>query len=245
MKLVKHLFWFSIISLSFISSLDAQSLDDKQYIQAVEKSTIALYLKKINQAPFYNGKVYRPDLTLDEMGHSLFINNQYVKGVLNYNGLSYNDIYLMYDLVLDQLIVLNMDKVGGIIVPAHHVKSFSLHNHHFINLNSSAVRGRQIEPGYYDLLYDGKIKLLVKRIKEIEETVTSYKIKRTVLPQNKYFLLKDSSSYIPFKGKKDLLKQLNNASGQVNKYLKTKKLNFRADEEKSILDLVIFYDSLK
>ncbi len=234
-----------IISLFFGRVMQAQELNDSLYLKKVTRSAIESYTSaQYSEAAIYNGKVYRPDLKLDGNGHALFRSNKYAKGTVVSNGLTYENLALLYDLVLDQLVLLNFDEVGGIMVPPDYIDSFSLHNHTFINLKPGKTPVTGISPGYYDLLYSGTKDLLVKRAKKMTETTNQHKVVRTISQQDKYYLLKDSV-YIPINNKNHLLKQLSENRQQNKLFIKQQRLNFRKDKENAMVELLKFHDSFK
>lgn len=237
-----------IIFLILISGnklLADSTINDSLFVANVSENLNNFYLNILHsQAPIYNGKVYKPDLKLDGDGHTLFYDSRYTTGTVVYNGLTYRNISLLYDLVLDQLVLLNFDKVGGIMVPPDYIDSFSLHEHTFINLKPEKTQATGISPGYYDLLYRGTKDLLVKRTKKITETTNQHKVVRTVSQQDKYYLLKDSV-YIPINNKNHLLKQLSETRRQNQLFIKQQRLNFRKEKENAMVELLKFHDSFK
>ena len=239
-------FFRALIIISFFArTMQAQVLTGSSYVEKVTLNTLENYTNaQHSEAPIYNGKVYRPDLKLDGDGHTLFQDSKYATGTIVYNGLSYTNVGILYDLVLDQLVLLNFDEVGGIMVPSDHIDAFSIHNHTFINLKTIKAEATKINPGYYDLLYSGTKDLLAKRTKKIAETTNQHKVIRTVSQQDKYYLLKDTV-YIPIKNKTDLLKQLSETQQQNQLFIKKQRLNFRKEKEKAMVELLKFHDSLK
>lgn len=119
-------FGIFIMPFLFAKMTQAQALNDSLYVRELTRIMVENYTNaQYSQAPIYNGKVYRPDLKLDGDGHTLFYDSRYTTGTVIYNGLTYNNIMLLYDLVLDQLVLLNLDKAGGIMIPSDHIDEFS------------------------------------------------------------------------------------------------------------------------
>jgi hypothetical protein len=244
-KLTVHLLRTFLIVLFLKSSALAQKIkDDSLFVAQVTENITNNYLILLkSDAPIFNGKMYRPNSNFDEGTHTLFINNQYTLGSIFYDEILYKDMNIMYDLVLDQLILLNFDKVGGLVVFPHRVKSFKLHEHTFINIQPDSLNKKNISSGYYDLLVEGKVNFLAKRSKKIQETTNQEKVKRIVYQQDKYFLLKDDI-YYSIKNKNELLKQLKVTHDQNQQYIKSNKLKFKKNKEESMIRLVKFHDSI-
>lgn len=229
------------IAVEFPAS--AQTMDDSLFVTQVSQKNISslLNLQKTG-GPLYNGEIHYPHPKFKNGGHASFINSNYTKGTIVYDGLMYKSMSVMYDLVRDQLLLLNADSSGGIVVQSEHVDRFSLHNHNFINIKSGTVP-KNIAPGYYDLLYDGRITLLARRIKKVTENVTQY-IEKEVEQTVSYYLLKDSV-YTRIKGKQDLVTLLKATKNENQDYIKANKLDFNGNREEAFLRLVSFHDSLK
>lgn len=237
------LFFALFLSLFFTNSLIfAQTISDSLFVTSVANRTANRYLNRLeSEKTIFNGKEYHPDNKLDDNGHTLFIKDQFVQGSITYDGNKYEDVYIKYDLVKNQLVLLNYDGIGGIILMSNHVDSFFLNDHTFINLKPKKTTGKQIEPGYYDLLYNGSIKLFAKRKKKIAEVINQYKVLRMVEEQETYFLFKNDE-YFPLKGKRSLLKSLNSTNLNTQKYINLKGLNFRKNKENAMIELLKFYD---
>lgn len=235
---------FAVLALSVAIEFPAlaQTSDDSLFVTQVSQKTISslLNLQKTD-GPLYNGEMHYPHAKFKNGGHASFINNNYTKGTIVYDGLTYKSMRVMYDLVRDQLLLLNADSSGGIVVQSEHVDFFSLHNHNFLNVKSRTAP-ENITPGYYDLLYDGGIKLLVRRLKKITESVTQY-VEKEVEQTARYYLLKDSV-YTQIKGRQDLMTLLKATQKENESYIKANKLDFNRNREESFLKLVSFHDSL-
>lgn len=220
----------------------AQTMDDSLFVTQVSQKNISslLNLQKTD-GPLYNGEMHYPHPKFKNGGHACFISNNYSKGTIVYDGLTYENMSVMYDLIRDQLLLLNADSSGGIVVQPAHIDFFSIHNHNFINVKPGTA-SKNIASGYYDLLYDGRITLLARRVKKVTETVTQY-IEKEVEQTVTYYLLKDAV-YNQIKGGHDLMKLLKATQNKNQSYIKANKLDFNRNKEESFLKLVSFYDSL-
>ncbi|RKD13311.1 hypothetical protein BCY91_10920 [Pelobium manganitolerans] len=235
----------ALFVLIFTLPSRSQTISDSLFVAHATNYTVNNYLNQLkSEAPIYDGQKYLPDLRLDENGHTLFLSNQYTKGSVVYDGHLFNNVDMEYDLVHDQLVLLNYDRVSGIVLKQAHVDSFYLHGHSFVHIRPADIKAKEIRPGYFELLYNGKVDLLAKRIKTISETTTQYKVKRTVEQQDFYYVHKDSS-YIRIRNKKDLFSVFGDThtSKESQQYLKSQHINFRKDKEKAMLALLKWHDS--
>lgn len=232
-----------IVNLAGIREVQSQTADSL-YASAVSQNLTKNYLlAQSNHSPVFNGRVYLPYVRLTDGGHTFFDSNQYSSGSITFMDYTYENLNIAYDIVRDQLILVHFDKNVNVIVKPEFVSSFSFNNHTFINLKPESVNNG-ISPGYYDLLYNGKIALLAKRQKAITETVTQFDVKRTVSATDKYYLQIDSV-YRQIKSKSDLSKLLKSTHSQNQQFIRANKLNFKRDREKFILSLVRYHNSLR
>jgi hypothetical protein len=221
----------------------AQRVNDSVFVARLSQNMKRVYPSfLIREAPVFNGKIYHPDQRPLDNGHPFYISSDYVDGTISTNGFVYTNLKIAYDLVRNQLTILHFDGVSSIIVPPDHVDSFSLHNHKFINLRLAADSTLQLKEGYYNLLYDGSVDLLVKRTKTISEKITPLRVERLVSQQDKYYL-KSESAITLIKNKKALLNLLRSTKGENERFIKDNHLNFKGDKENAFLKLVQFHDS--
>ena len=121
--------------------------------------------------------------------------------------------------------------------------AFSFLGHNYIHIKKTEAETHKLSTGYYDILYQGQIALLVKRSKKVTEKISQAGVEHSVSQYNHYYLLKDSV-YILLKNKKRLTKLLKSTQGQNQEDIKSNQLNFRKDTENAMLSLVRYHDSI-
>ncbi|HEY0054865.1 MAG TPA: hypothetical protein VGB63_05875 [Pedobacter sp.] len=228
------------INFLFISQLFAQI--DSTYFTAIRENAVKLHNKSLQaQLPIYNGKVYEPfPYYIKDDGHSYFLSGTMLKGSVVFDGVLYKDVDLKYNLVKDELVLQYYDKVSSIILDEARVDAFSLANNNFVKLKNSSYRGLSPD-GYYHLLYNGTIKLLSKRKKNIIESVNDRRVERNIKSTTRYYILK-GEVYHQINSKRALFKVLKQNDNQSQQYLASGKHDFKRDPENTILSLVKFYD---
>lgn len=234
--------FFLLTTIGFVSG---QETNKVSFIADVEQQMINSFTNKlINHNTIYNGKMYIPNTKSNDDGHPMFISNKYVDGSVCINQFKYSHVNLQYNLLEDQIILLNHDQVGGVILSIDEIQEFSLHGHRFVYIKPNSKQQDMISAAYYDQFYKGlNFSLFVKRIKKISEITIETGIKRTFTQQNKYYLFKNNI-YYSVKTKKDLLAILDNKRDLITKYAKRNKLNFNKNQENAIYELVKYADNL-
>jgi hypothetical protein len=120
------------------------------------------------------------------------------------------------------------------------VKEFTLLNHHFIRLDSTL--GAPITTGFYDELYTGNIRVLVKRGKFIEETIKD-EVEREFIATNA-FIIQKAGTYYAIKNYKGLLTVLKDKAPAIKQYLRKNRIKYRKGPENAVLKASVYYDSI-
>jgi hypothetical protein len=191
------------------------------------------------QSRLYNG-VEHLGYAYTIKGYAYFLQNEFSTGTIIYDELEFANVPMLYDLNKGQVIIQHLDGFSKIGLISSKVRSFSLLDHHFIRLDS--LPGTPITGGFYDELYNGNTKVLVKRGKFIEETVKD-EIEREFIIKDADFIQKEGS-YYAIKTYKTLLTVLKDKAPQVKQYLRKNRIKFRKDPENTILKAAVYYDSI-
>jgi hypothetical protein len=190
----------------------------------------------------YNGKEYLPyPFTME--GQPYLDSDQMQTGSVTYEGILYPDIPVLYDLFRDLLVTKHYNPVFRISLLTEKVDSFTIASHHFIRLAPDSVLRKQIAPGFYELLYNGKTSVLAKRKKVVEQTTTVEKIKRSFLVKDSYFI-KVNGNYYLVKSRAGLLDAFSGMRKEISKYLKRKTLRYRDEKEAALVAAAKHYDEL-
>lgn len=193
------------------------------------------------QSRLYNGIEYVGYSPKIE-GIPYFLENTWQRGSIVYDGIAYDTVQMMYDIVKDRIVILHFNNFFRLGLFSEKVKSFSLLNHHFVRVEQDSLSNSPLETGFYDQLYTGRTSMLVRRTKFIEETVKE-QLERKFIELDHYYLYKDGK-YHTIRTRKGLLALLKDHAREVKQHLKKKKLKFRKDKENTILQAAIHYDSL-
>jgi hypothetical protein len=191
------------------------------------------------QLGIYHGNLYAPYPNVINNGHVFFNSPVSQKSTINYYGIIYYHIDVLYDLLTDQLVVKYPDGFSEIQLLREGVESFSISGHHFIRLDKGTNLSAPAT-GFYELLYThpGHIGLLAKRQKKIEETVNSG-IRRDIIESVTYYIAK-GATYYEISSVSDLRKVLKETDIQT--FIKKNKLDFKKDTEGTLIKAVEFYD---
>jgi hypothetical protein len=186
-----------------------------------------------NQLAVFNGVQHYPYSPTIE-GIAYFQADEWKRGSVVFSDILYEDIFMKYDLVTDQLIVTpNYD--GGLFMSlfSPRVKEFTFDGNRFVRLTRESTNG-ELSDGFYQVLSTGKVIAIAKTQKFIEEKVDITGISRWFEIKTRYYLVKDGK-YKIIRSKNDLTNLLKEHRREVNQALSNLKLRYRKNAQQNIV----------
>jgi len=232
-------FFYILLICGLSQHLAAQNADDTTLHENALNAIGVYYQNLGEESPLYNGSEYIEYAYTLQEGHPFFQVVNFINGNVNVDGMIFHDVPMLYDIVKDQLIIQDFQKVYKINLPADRVRQFFLLGHLFVHLNASD----QVKTGFYDQLYKGKISLFAKREKKILEKYSNIQISKVVISQNVYYIKKDGV-YYTIKNKSSLFSALKSKKKEVQQYLKANDIKFKREPERAMIMAVKYYDQL-
>jgi hypothetical protein len=193
------------------------------------------------QSRLYNG-IEHAGYSIKIKGHAYFIQKELQTGTVVYDELEFANVRMLYDLHKDQLIVLHHNGFTKLGLVSEKVKEFSLFDHHFVRLIADSLSHSPLLTGFYDEVYKGRLNVLVKRGKFIEEMVKD-ELEREFIQLDLYYIQK-AGVYHQVKNYKGLLTLLKDRSKEIKQYLRKNRIKYRKGAENAIVKAVEYYDSL-
>lgn len=229
---------FFSLAASFSQSAVNDSIADLQV-----KNAIHLYdVYTDGNAPIFNGPQYIYYIFKME-GDPYFVNGTFSKGWIGYKGRVYDPLSMFYDIERDQLVILNADSLTNIVMLNQFVDSFYLLGHTFISLKEDRKQNI-FNTGFYDLLYNGHIQLLARRIKTMAEKIEFSTIIRAFYPGDLFYIHKDGL-YYQVNNKKDVFRVLADKKRDLKKMLRRNQIKLNKKTfESSLVKVTAFYDQL-
>ena len=235
----RRLLYILLISIPSLT-LRAQGVDSSSG-QNVSKIADLYYQSLGEQSPLYNGSQYIEYPYIMQDGHQYFGSQLFVNATIYFDGLRFYDVPTLYDIVRDQVVILDYHKFYKINLPADKIEQFEFPGHTFIRLVQDS--SNEIKTGFYEQLYAGTIALFAKREKKIIQQYSNLEINNVVFSKNFYYIRKGNVFY-PVSNKKGLLNILKPKQKGVQQYFKKNKVKFKKDREKASLMAVQYYDQL-
>ena len=243
-RLAYVVFILSHVILSPIFSQAQNARPDTSFITHAIENTKQLYTASTHfESSINNGGDYVEYNQRDEE-HPYFMNDDWVMGSVLYDNDLYKDVPLMYDLSQQKLIFEHYSSANKISLVNKKINRFNIFGHTFIALEKSDKLHPSMPGGFYDLLYDGQIKVLVRRQKQLQERIVSEDLEAEFEESNRYYIFKDKN-YFPVKKKGSVLIVLADQKSNLKQFIRKSKIRFGVNREDALKRVAQFYDSLK
>ena len=136
-----------------------------------------------------NGWLYQYQTV--QNGQPYFGDQNWYKSTVTTRYERFDNVLVKYDLYQDVLIIPVYKKTGAypIVLNPRDIGSFTLDSHRFVNLNRVLEDCGKTYPGYYEMLYDGNLKLIVKwrKLMSDQDKMSGGKF----LTEKTYYLIRD------------------------------------------------------
>ncbi len=238
-KLFLFLFFLLFAKTTFGQIVQPDTLFVSNAIRQAKK----IYTSYIaSDAHLFNGIQYR-ELNLHnyDQGFPYFLSDDWSDGSIFYDGQLYEGISMLYDITHDKIIIDHPYSHFSIELINEKTKSFSISNHNFIRLVKDSLGTSPIRTGFYELLYDGKVKLYAKRKKEIHEVLEGRIVTLTFENRDQFFVYKNRN-YFSVRSKASVLKVFNDRKSSLRKFYHKSNISFHANRDAALVESARFYD---
>jgi hypothetical protein len=193
-----------------------------------------------DQSEIYSGPQY--DLSPPaNKGTFYFEDKNYcVPSLICFDGKWHKDIPVLYDVYNDEMVSVINNSL--FVLKSEKLSDIHLLNHHFVYLKTQGQT--DIATGFYDELYDGKSKVLVKRIKTIFDHQVSAQFAEIIYEDHITIYLKHGDKFFAVSSKGDLKDVFANKKKQINQYMRTNKIKFNNDKEGAVAKVASYYDQI-
>lgn len=225
-------------SISFSQTVKNDSASDVQI-----KNAIALYNHFTGEEkPVYNGTQYLY-YTFKMDGDPYFISGNFSKGWVDYKGRKYDSLFVMYDVNRNKVVINGPDHISTIVLENDFIDSFNVWNHTFIKLYEDH-KVNLYNTGFYDLLYNGHLQFLARRIKVRDPQIKGDQLVNNFYVRDHFYVHKDGLYYL-VSNKKDVYRLFKNHLHDLRKMMRKNHLKFRKKTfEASMVKVTKFYDQL-
>lgn len=220
---------------------------DSLFVQIARNQAVASYNQAVyKQARVYDGHEY---ITHD---HRIKIHPYYrvdslQTGTVLYNGIRYEKIRMLYDIVRDELAIQQPDGAYRIRLRNEKITQFSIGAYQFNRIISPSQGGDAtgVRTGFYEVLHNGTVKALAHRVKVVHEDITQGSYQADYQQRDRFFIVKDGV-YHDVKSKGSLLKLFPDQTGALRKFMRANNLKFNnLQREEAITKLTRYYNEVR
>lgn len=197
---------------------------------SAQQTPLDLYKKSVPITPeVFNGGQYveYPNFFL---GHAFFQSNAYTYTDIIFNGITYNDVPSLYDLVSQNIVVFNPIHAKKVMIQSNKVSEFTIKSPkgdiRFVKGKLLGIKGEHEEMFLEEIvperLFAYHKKSIQKEIKELE--------RNSRFDSYENFLILFDEELIAVNGKKDIIQTLAISNKSIRKMLKEKGIKYRTDK---------------
>ncbi|HEY4206084.1 MAG TPA: hypothetical protein VGM31_04685 [Puia sp.] len=176
-------------------------------------------------------------------GHPFFQSDIPLDGSASYDGANYENILLQYDLITGEVITHDSTVNANISLVREKLPRFTISGHVFLWLPAVGDSAITLDPGYYEMLYNGPCSLVARHEKKMVYPTTNEEIVKYVESTN-YFLRRDGQ-YFRIEGQHSLLKVLADKKDPLKKFIRQNKLQFDKYPGNALIQVIHYYTQLK
>jgi hypothetical protein len=150
---------------------------------------------------------------------------------------------LKYDISSDYVIYLVQKPLNTfpVCLNREEIKDFMINGHRFTYMNQFTDSDADgTKPGYYEILYDGKTRLIVRWEKAKEPNRFTLE---TEYLQETYFFLRMKGHYIYVRNQKSFIDSFAEYKKEIRTYMKKNNVRFSSGDHGPIIKLLEFYDN--
>lgn len=216
---------------------------DSTLLHQIETNTINDYRKAVGKhSMLYNGFDFEPYPFQSTTNANFKDTLAFTSGTVNYDGVVYSNIPLIYNIHKDLVLSLLYNKLFTYSLIGDKISEFDLLDHHFIRFYPDSLNKLMVE-GFYDELYNAKLQVLSRYIKDLQTENNGSTITKVFTEKDTHFL-KKGNTYYKVNSSGDFVNVLKDKKKELKKYIKDNKLNFRHDPDKAMIMVASYYDHL-
>ncbi len=238
---MRLLYVFVIMTLAYGSDAQLAKSDTVLLVNSIQKQETTFQESVNSSAPLYNGTAYIHYWN-KVIGHPYFSSDHFQNTDIKYLDFIYRKIPLKYDLVKDQLVILNATKEFEMVLLNDQVSEFNLDNHVFIKIKNDSIHTDNPGNGFYELLYNGKSTVIVKYFKRIEASLKAEDNNSKFIEYAYYFVFANNEFHA-VEGSADFLKLHKDQKSILKKFMNKEKLHYSKDPSKTLVSLATYFDT--
>jgi hypothetical protein len=212
------------------------------HIKAQDDPVMNYLQQAKGNAEIFNGRMEAFYSIVQYKDLPYYMNANFTEATIVYRNNYYPNQRVRLDLFHEQLIILEPEKLYGIILDSHNVDKVFMYNKTIVWLIPTKESG--LKSGYYIHLFEGnKLQLYCKEKYLPQQIFQSHSVINSFEHNVRYYLFYNNK-YYPVKNKGSFYKIFPQYKKQINKYVKDNKLNFNQNMDISLTSLTGYCEGL-
>jgi hypothetical protein len=230
---------YLVLCLLFVSGhrANSQSLQsDTAFVAQARANAIKRHTEEVGvNSNFYNGAQYEE--YSPQTNEHPYLHPDWSYGSVEYDGEFYKRVPLLFDIANDQ-VVSSYIHGNTFRLVNEKVGSFILKDQKFVRITDE-----QVPAGFYQLVYDGKTRFVIRRRKMFFTKLDGNVIRNAFDLKIEYYLVKDGKFHL-VRGERSLLGSLGDHKQEVKKFMRERRIHYGSDKEKSAVSILTYYDQI-
>ncbi len=241
-KIIISLFVTSFL-LAAINVTAQKNVSDSTILKNNFSNSISIYYQSLgDQSRLYNGTKYAGYPYKFSEGIPFFLSDKLQEGAVAYDDVEFQNIHLQYDELSGAVIM--HDENHTIQLLNEKIAWFIIAGFKFINVNNIGQNNTSLASGFYNILYDGNVSALKKETKKIREILAFSGEEKTYVIDTKInYYLKKNNEYVAINNQKELVDFFHDKKKEMQRFIKTNKLNFKKDPDNTLAKVAEFFDA--
>ncbi len=239
MDCLRYLFIIFIINLFpffSIGQIPALSSQSPSFLSAKE-----LYQNTIGaDSHLYTGEAYY-NYNIAIKGTPFFISDSMQPNDISYDGVLYKNVPLLFDIVKQKVVITRFESNERIQLVNAKIKYFTYDGHKFENFLQQAS-DENISANMYDVMFNGKASVLIKRVKKIKESIKA-EGRTSFIEEDEIFVKKDNNLF-EIQNRASVLDAFTDKKNLVKSYIRKNKFRFKKNIEKELIATAAYYETL-
>jgi hypothetical protein len=206
------------------------------------KNSIAYFQNEMGaDIHLYTGKEYTP-YEKGIKGNPFFFSAEMENNDVFYDGTLYTNVPLLFDIVRQEIVVNRYNQNVRITLLNEKVKYFTLAGHRFENIALNEGKDESAGNTIYDLVFNGRASVYVKRSKRIKNPVKAEDPPEFV--EEDMFYIRNGSILYAVDNRSTLLQALKDKNELIKAYLRKNGFKFKKKLEKELIMTAAYYSTL-
>ncbi|MEO8766305.1 MAG: hypothetical protein ABI416_18540 [Ginsengibacter sp.] len=192
-------------------------------------------------AHLYTGKEYSP-YEKGIKGHPFFESPEMESNSIFYDGILYTNIPLLFDIVRQEVVINRYKQDVRIKLLSEKIKYFTFSGHRFENMALTGGKDESTSTGIYDIVFNGKVKVLIKRFKRIKNSLKAEDPPAFV--EEDEFFIRNGTRLFAVDNKGSLLDALKDKKDLIKTFTRKNKFRFKKNIEMELKMATAYYSTL-